>query len=305
MGDGKGNKDAKDAQTSSQAPVSEPANELHAAQLSNGADTFRVGVRMPPFWPQEPAVWFAQVEGQFVLSNITSDATKFYYVLSQLDHQYATEIKDIIVNPPATNKYEKLKTELISRLSASREKELKRLLIHEELGDRKPSQFLRHLQHLAGPEVHDDLLRTIWINRLPIAIQAAIASQPTPQTLEALAGTADRVWDLTPSSPQVASTSTSAMAHNATIDFMANQIAELTRQMHDMRAELNSRSRPRSRYNGPQRNNRSRSRGPSQNRSQSSYRRWPVCWYHSKFQSQATKCVKPCDFSSGNGQSNR
>jgi hypothetical protein len=86
-----------------------------------GSDIYRVGVRIPPFWPQEPAVWFAQVEGQIVLANITADATKFHYVLSQLDHQYAAEVKDIIISPPAANKYEKLKSELIKRLSASRE----------------------------------------------------------------------------------------------------------------------------------------------------------------------------------------
>jgi hypothetical protein len=33
--------------------------------------------------------------------------------------------------------------------------------MHEEMGDRKPSQFLRHLKSLA-PEVPDDFLRSIW-----------------------------------------------------------------------------------------------------------------------------------------------
>jgi len=46
-----------------------------------------VGIRIPPFWAENPAVWFAQLEGQFALSNITQDATKFYYVISQLDRK--------------------------------------------------------------------------------------------------------------------------------------------------------------------------------------------------------------------------
>ncbi|XP_068617431.1 uncharacterized protein [Battus philenor] len=107
---------------------------------------FKVGVKIPPFWPEEPTLWFAQVEGQFQVSGITSDATKFYHVISQLEQQYAAEVKDIIIAPPQENKFLKLKTELIKRLSASQEKKLKQLLMHEELGDRKPSQFLRHLQ---------------------------------------------------------------------------------------------------------------------------------------------------------------
>jgi hypothetical protein len=46
----------------------------------------RVGVRVPPFWTEKPAVWFAQLEGQFALSVITQDETKFYNVISHLDN---------------------------------------------------------------------------------------------------------------------------------------------------------------------------------------------------------------------------
>ena len=114
---------------------------------------YRVGVKSPTFNADDPILWFAQIEGQFVLSNITADSTKFYHVLAHLEPQHSTEVRDLIVNPPTTGKYEKLKTELIKRLSASEERKLKQLLIHEELGDRKPTQFLRHLQQLAGPTV--------------------------------------------------------------------------------------------------------------------------------------------------------
>ncbi|KAJ8737944.1 hypothetical protein PYW08_000539 [Mythimna loreyi] len=65
------------------------------------------------------------------------------------------------------DRYEKLKTELVRRLSASQERKVKQLLMHEELGDRKTSQFLRNLQGLAGPAVPEDFVRTIWSSRLP------------------------------------------------------------------------------------------------------------------------------------------
>lgn len=99
-------------------------------------DIDRVAVRLPPFWAEKPAVWFAQIEGNFKLSGIKDDDTKFYYVMSQLDQRYAAEVEDIICKPPDKDKYKKLKYELIKRLSISREKEVKQLLIHEELGDR-------------------------------------------------------------------------------------------------------------------------------------------------------------------------
>jgi hypothetical protein len=57
------------------------------------------GIRVPPFWAEKPAVWFAQFEGEFALSNITQEATKFYYVIPQLDNKYAAEVEDVITNP--------------------------------------------------------------------------------------------------------------------------------------------------------------------------------------------------------------
>lgn len=103
---------------------------------------YKVAVCAQAFWPDEPEVWFAQLVGQFALGGITQDATKYAHVVSQLD--YAREVKDLITNPPEIGKYNAIKQALIQQLSASREQRIRQLLEHEELGDRKPSQFLRH-----------------------------------------------------------------------------------------------------------------------------------------------------------------
>lgn len=255
---------------------------VNLGSRSSGSDICRVAARLPPFWPQEPAVWFAQVEGQFLLAGITTDETKFYYVLSTLEYQYAAEVK-----------YEKLKSELIKRLSASREREVKQLLVHEELGDRKPSQFLRHLRHLAGPNMPDDFLKTIWTSRLPQNIQTVVASQPQ-STLESLAELADRIQEIVPCGLQVASTS-----HNSPLDAMAKQISELTRQVQALTTQVNRRSRSNTRRSDQNQ------RGKSRTRSQSSYRRHPICWYHAKFKTRSTKCLKPCDFSANHSENDR
>jgi len=83
----------------------------------------RVGIRVPPSWPEKPSLWFAQLEGQFALANVTQDATKFYYVISHLDNKYAAEVEDVITNPPPTGRYERIKAELIRRLSLSEEQD--------------------------------------------------------------------------------------------------------------------------------------------------------------------------------------
>ncbi|KAL0860717.1 hypothetical protein ABMA27_010054 [Loxostege sticticalis] len=265
-------------------------------QPASKEEVLKVSVRVPPFWPEEPALWFAQVESQFVLSGIAKDDTKFYYLVAQLDHQYAKEVKDIITSPPATDKYEKLKTELIKRLSASQEKRIKQLLVHEDLGDRKPSQFLRHLSSLAGSSVSSDFLLTLWSSRLPQNIQTVIASQ-MDLSKEKLGELADKVYEIAPTVPQVASTSTApASLHND----MAHQISELTRQVAMLTSRLDNSEKSRSRSR-PKRSYRSRSRS----RPRQPPEDHPYCFYHFTYGAQAKKCKQPCSFPSENSTGGR
>ncbi|XP_039764348.1 uncharacterized protein LOC120636852 [Pararge aegeria] len=251
-------------------------------------------IKAPPFWAEKPNIWFRQVEGQFKMYGITDEETKFYQVLSSLERQYAAEVEDIITGPPD---YTRLKTELIKRLSASKENKIKQLLTHEQIGSRKPSQFLRHLQHLAGSDKPADFLKTIWTSRLPADMQSIVASQQT-LTLNALADLADRIYDIATPPDQVA-----AVTSSSAIDVLAQQVAELTKQVSVLVARDNqrSRSKERGRTRGSK-HNRSRSR-----RSTPNNRRFPSCWYHHKFGSSAAKCVQPCNFNptSGNGRSNQ
>lgn len=258
----------------------------------------RVGVKMPPFWPNEPELWFIQLEGQFTMANITADVTKFTYVVANLDYKYVCEVKDVIAKPPADNKYEKLKTELISRLSASQEQRVRQLLTHEELGDRKPSQFLRHLRNLAGTEVPDDFIRSLWTNRLPSHIQAIIAAQ-ADLPLDRVAQIVDKIHEIAlQPNVQVAAASTSTSAPEATcsmgtIEQLTRRIDELSRQVSELST---SRSRSRTRGQSPRwrRQSRSRSKAGSGH-----------CWYHRRFGNQSTKCRDPCSFQKGNGASSQ
>ena len=169
--------------TASSQPASNVTHRARKAKRLSGpkvepADARLAALRLPPFWPEEPDIWFAQIEAQFENAGVTNDVTKYNCVVGHLDPQFSKEVKDVILSPPATNRYLKLKTELVRRLSASQELKVKQLLTHEKLGDRKPSQFLRHLQGLAGPTVPEDFVRTIWCSRLPANTQTLLASQP-------------------------------------------------------------------------------------------------------------------------------
>ncbi|GBP14104.1 hypothetical protein EVAR_83083_1 [Eumeta japonica] len=167
----------------------EDAGSDSIASPGTSNEVCRLTTKIPPFWPEEPIIWFAQVED-------------------------------------------------------SKERKLKQLLMHEELGDRKPSQFLRHLQGLAGPDISNDLLITIWTSRLPQNIQTVIAGQTAP-TLELLADLADRVHEIAPPSLQVACTST-VSAHASTLENLTSEIAELRRQMRQLTTHSYRQLRPKS-----------------------------------------------------------
>lgn len=134
-------------------------------------------MRTPLFWLEDPELWFAHLEEQFDMSGITQDSMKYSHVLSHLKLRYSREIRDVITSTREGNKYLAIKNALIQRLTVSQEQRLRQPLEHKELGDRKPSQFLRHLQTLAGNSTFEQLLRSMWLRRLPSQIQVILATR--------------------------------------------------------------------------------------------------------------------------------
>ena len=163
-----------------------------------------VNVKLPPFWPADPEVWFAQVEAQFTTRRITTQQTKFDYIVASLSPDFATEVRDLILRPPTENPYDVLKEQLTKRTAASEQRRLQQLLNSEELGDRKPTQLLRRMQQLLGERagVEGTFLRELFLQRLPSNVRMVLASTSATVSLDELAELADRIVDV--ASPSVA-----------------------------------------------------------------------------------------------------
>ena len=129
----------------------------------------RAAGRLPPYCPDRPAIWFAQAEAQFELASIKRQRTQFNYVVSQLNQQQASVMEDFITSPQGQEPYDRLKTELVRRLSTSRKQRLRQSLSREEMGDREVWSL--------APDVPDDFLRTICASRLPPHVKAILVGQ--------------------------------------------------------------------------------------------------------------------------------
>jgi hypothetical protein len=74
--------------------------DIMTANTTSPTEVAKVAVRLPPFWPERTDIWFSQADAQFSLAGITSEITKFHYIVSQLDQRYAEEVDDLITSPP-------------------------------------------------------------------------------------------------------------------------------------------------------------------------------------------------------------
>ncbi|XP_048005996.1 uncharacterized protein LOC125241518 [Leguminivora glycinivorella] len=265
-----------------QAQLQGQGHQVHPEPTSTpatGDKVCKVSVKLPPFWADKPKVWFAQAECQFHVAGITSDMTKFSHVISIIDQKLIGEIEDLVLDPPKEDKYETLKKELIRRLAVSEQERVDRLVSEEELGDNKPSTFLRRLRSLAGTTKDETLLRQLWMRRLPTNVQAILAAH-TDLSLEKLAGLADNIIEVSPGSSKVNKIDNTCPSSD--MASLKECIEQLTMQVASL---AGSQARGRSR-------NRSSSRTRSRNGSPTSRR----CWYHRKYGTKATKCISPCNW---------
>lgn len=244
-------------------------------------------VKLPPFWAHSPATWFIQAEAQFALSRITSDATKYNYVVANLSQDIAESIADQLESPPTTEMYENIKKILIARHSLSIEKRISQLISGEQMGDKSPSEFYRALKKLAGPSspVGDDLILKLWLNRLPNLINIALI--PLKKTdMDSILTTADQIWEAL--STASGSTSSVNAVASSSEDARFRKLESEMKELKSMIANISCRP-----------SFRSRSRGRSFNRSKSKDSRskssHSLCWYHFKFGEKAHKCIEPCE----------
>ena len=254
-----------------------------------------VGLKLPVFWPGDPELWFAQVEAQFSTQRISDERTMYAHVVAPLSKEYAAEVRDLLLHPPTTAPYGTLKAALIHRTSESETSRLNQLLSAAQLGDRKPTRLLRHMERLVGNKAMDQsLFRQLFMQRLPRQVVLVLDSEATRGTvpLQMQAEIADKLLELDSGSHMAAVTthptntpsSTAQSAAQSDIAALRAEIAALTHRLD-------------------QQDTRGRSSASDYGSRRGSWSNTPdrdIYFYDARYGAKARKCRSPCKFS-GNG----
>ena len=245
------------------------------------------GLKLPAFSSTDAAIWFRRAEVQFRLKNVRSSRTQADHVLAALPDvlfpQLSVWLDDKGDDPV---EYDDLKAFLLKKFSLSPEMRVQEIfnLAQRPLGDQRPSAALTEMRALArlppdstGSSSTIDVLRALWLRRLPDAVRSSITDFTT-HTDQDIANFADKLLD----------------AHHATSKPPLAAALDDNPAVPDAIASVSRRPSPRRRR--PPLPSKKISRRPSSTTRPKDAFASGLCFYHAKFGPKAQKCSAPCSW---------
>ncbi|XP_014272782.1 uncharacterized protein [Halyomorpha halys] len=267
--------------------INSTAEKECLARISSAAD------KIPPFWIQDPELWFYHVETVFNGESIYNSMTKFQIIISKIQIDILVPVRDIIKSP-GDKPYENIKSTLISTYLASEKKRIQQLLKGKDLDNKKPSQLLKIILKLAGYGTVSGVVKNLWIESLPQNMQPILISVGL-KDINKLAEFADKLQEAFPSG-RVSEVNQGSVPYlpeenyfnqNPTSSLEA-KIRDLSEQIALMSSEI--------KFNQERGCNYRIGRGFQMNKDYSDC----MCYYHFKFREKARKCATPCSWANTN-----
>lgn len=255
------------------------------------AVTLPARIDLPTFIKDNVKLWLVQVEQRLAMYRVTSETSKYNYVSSSLPPEVALRVADFLFAPPEKEPYTSLRDRILREYEDTENARLTKLLEECELGDQKPTVFLRRLRQLANGGVSDGFLLNLFMKRLPEQVRLILAVTGVAD-LDKAATAADKALEFATGTRNVSVVNTEKP--ESTISELQQQVAALTEAVKNFATSSTGRR------------SRSRSRTPAKgrNRSQSRGKQYETCWYHFKFGADAKKCRLPCNKAAGKTSEN-
>ena len=95
-------------------------------------------------------LWFNQIETQFDLHQTTGDDERYRLTCAALSDEVVSDVRDVLLQPFRTHKYENLKGILIESRGLTTPGRVNKVISGEKMGSDIPSRFLRQLHKTAG-----------------------------------------------------------------------------------------------------------------------------------------------------------
>ena len=143
-------------------------------QRSANLPKFKIAI----FYSTDVELWLNQIETQFDLHQITDDDERYRLTCAALSGEVASDVRDVLLQPFPTQKYENLKAILIERQGSTTPESVNKVISGEKLGSDIPSRFLRRLQKTAGfgtkAVVGKAVIRQAFIRQMPPSVSASL-----------------------------------------------------------------------------------------------------------------------------------
>ena len=291
--------------------ASNPSNDRSATAGDQTSNHSKI-LSFPEYCQLEPRFFFAQAERIFSVNGVTDEHQKFVAIITAIPQNVLLEVSHLIYNPDASRPYSMLRDSLIQSNSVSDVQKITNLLENEQMGDRKPSSFLRHIKSFFGanaPVVEQSVIKPLFLSRLPKSIAHVLAMLDDSESLDSIALKADRIYDTYgPDRSDICGIRVPALNDHQSISVdiksLFKELSSIKEELKSLRLShdviLNELSDLRkSKLTVTESSKAFRYPSKPQQKSESAWNT-SHCYYHAKFGPSAAKCVSPCSWSKTN-----
>jgi hypothetical protein len=237
-------------------------------------------IKLPAFWPEDPASWFRLAEGQFALRHVTDPITRYYHVLAALSVDLVRLVRHVLHEETGPTSYDQLRTSLLASHSLSNYQKMERMMRLPPLGDRKPSVMLAEmLEFCPAGEASTAVFAFLFLQRLPREIRVLL-SEDDPADMRAIADKADRLIAMHVPQSHEACAAVAADSRSEEPGVVA--AAQAARSRKGKRPQQKALGR--------------RIDLSKRGQDQGAPLRTSMCYYHAKFGEQARFCEEGCSW---------
>lgn len=152
----------------------------------------RQDVKPPPFWPNNPSLWFVKVEALFDSAGVTSQRAKFNSLTQGLADDHMVKVAPVLENPVIGSEYDDLKSALLKSFGKTQGQKDSELFSMKGLGDETARDFVVRLEGLVTDV--EQMKKAFLLLQLPDEVKSIVSSHQF-ETCKELADIVDRVLD--------------------------------------------------------------------------------------------------------------